>query len=124
VYEAIKAGRITPQPCACGRTGLPWLCDPRKRKDVVWLCRAHRAEARQRLEREQRDFFERAEAAAKAVAWRNVRSRFDAEWATISEEDRARLMDTARRDPLTKGVSESSPMFRQALIRAFGRANG
>jgi hypothetical protein len=83
---------------------------------VVWLCRVHRANERDRLA-------QKAAAAAKVVAWKTLGERFAAEWPLLAPDLQARLRAEVERSSAFRIVraNPESPLYRQQLVAAFGR---
>lgn len=121
VAMAIKRGRLRPQPCqTCHAPGLPHHPDPRKKDQVLWLCRTHRTlQAAQDLRTRQAQA-EQDASATRQAAWDALRARFAAEWPALAPDIKADLTARAAASPLGRLAPPGSPLARQALIRAFG----
>jgi hypothetical protein len=106
------------KPCdECGRTDVvPHWPDLTKPLSVVWFCRVHRANERDRLAEE-------AAATKKVVAWKTLGERFAAEWPQLAPELQARLRAEVERSSAFRIVraNPESVLYRQQLVAAFGR---
>lgn len=118
----VQRGKLARQGChECGRAAAPHSPDlERPVLGLVWLCRAHRSRQRDREAASRQEFARVASRAARVVRYASLRERFSAEWPALSESQRAEITTLASSDPLVRGVSRESPLFRQSLIRAFG----
>jgi hypothetical protein len=106
------------EPCEeCGRGDVvPHWPDVTRPLKVVWFCRVHRANERDRLAEE-------AAATKKVVAWKTLGERFEAEWPQLAPAIQARLRTEAERSSVFAIVraNPQSPLYRQQLVAAFGR---
>lgn len=117
-FTDLRRRKLTRQPCEeCGRADVvPHWRDLTQPLQVVWYCRVHRANERERLA-------EAAKATAKVVAWKTLGERFAAEWPQLAPDVQARLRAEVERSSTFAIVraNPESPLYRQQLVAAFGR---
>jgi hypothetical protein len=117
-FTNLRRRNLTREQCEdCGRgEAVPHWPDVTQPLKVVWLCRVHRANERERLAEE-------AAAASKVVAWKMLGERFEAEWPQLAPAIQARLRAEAERSSVFAIVraNPQSPLYRQQLVAAFGR---
>ncbi len=111
---AIARGKIDKGRClVCHRfenvTG--YIADPNEWRDVLWLCRAHRAdEIARRTAPPEVD---------PAVAWQAEREAALTEIPNLPDSERARLFAIAARGPSGIRLAPEAPLFMIQLVRAY-----
>jgi hypothetical protein len=117
-FTDLRRRHLTREPCEkCGRGDVvPHWPDLTKPLVVVWFCRVHRANERDRLAEE-------AAATKKVVAWKTLGERFAAEWPQLAPELQARQRAEVERSSAFRIVraNPESALYRQQLVAAFGR---
>lgn len=111
---AIARGSIDKGPCVvCHRLGnvTAYIADPSEWRDVLWLCRAHRAdEIARRTAPPEID---------PAITWQAEREAALTEIPNLPDAERARLFAIASRGPAGIRLAPEAPLFMIQLVRAY-----
>ncbi len=114
---ALRRGTMRRGLCQiCGTADVMGIVeDPQRWRDVVWVCREHRAAE---LERRREDAAQRT-ANAKQAAWYDERARVLAAVELLSPAERAQLHALAQQGPVGTQLSPSAPLYVMNLVRVY-----
>jgi len=114
---ALRRGTMKRGMCQiCGTTDVLGIIEePQRWRDVVWVCREHRAAE---LERRREDAAQRA-ANAKQAAWYDERARVLATVLLLPPNEQARLHALAARGPAGTQLSPDAPLYVMNLVRVY-----
>jgi len=114
---ALRRGTMRRGLCQiCGTTDVMGVVeDPQKWRDVVWVCRRDRAEARERQRDEQAELVRACERAA----WADERTQVLAAIELLPPNERAQLHALAALGPAGWTLSPEAPLYVMNLVRAF-----
>jgi len=120
ISTAIRRGKLQAQACRdCGAKALVHHPDPSKPHDILWLCKRHRLQQRERDAEARRTASEQAEAAARKAHWTALFARFTEAWPGLLPQEQQAIWAIAQREPLIRTLHPEAPLVRQALIRAY-----
>ncbi len=114
---ALRRGTMKRGMCQiCGTADVMGVIeDPQQWRDVVWVCREHRAAE---LERRREDAAQ-CTANAQQAAWYDERARVLAAIELLPPDERARLEALAERGPAGMRLSPGAPLYVMNLVRAY-----
>jgi len=114
---ALRRGTMLRGLCQiCGTTDVMGVVeDPQRWRDVVWVCRRDRAEARERQRDEQAELVRACERAA----WADERTQVLAAIELLPPNERAQLHALAAQGPAGWTLSPEAPLYVMNLVRAF-----
>jgi len=114
---ALRRGTMLRGLCQiCGTADVMGVIeDPARWREVVWVCRPHRDDARERQRGDQAELVRASERAA----WAEERTRVLAAIELLSPDIRARLQALAAQGPAGWTLSPEAPLYVMNLVRVY-----